>query len=415
MSPLKVATRLAFVTHSPAKAMSVLYQTVSAALIAFLVLVPVTSRGQRVADRRLDPQRLSQIGVRMKSLVDEGAIAGAVTLVARDGKVFHLEATGFQDLETSKPMRTDTIFDVRSVTKPVTAIAVVILIEEGKLGLNDPIAKYLPEFKRTGPGQTGQANSITIHHLLTHTSGLPSSRPAEIEEITIRRDRALADVVALHAKQEPEFAPGTQFRYTSSGFAILGRIIEVVSRKSYEQFVKERVFDPLGMRDSFFFIPADKQARVATLYRRQNGKLERWRELEEYSKRAKYSAPEFGMYSTAEDLAALCQMMLNGGTFRGRRILSRMSVAAMTANHTINIRSSITQKPAYFGLGWGLNGDPMNDFPLTSPGSYGHNGAFGSIIWIDPQEGLVRIFLEHLFGSGNESDFFMAMAGATVI
>jgi CubicO group peptidase (beta-lactamase class C family) len=283
---------------------------------------------------------------------------------------------------------------------------VMILIEEGKLGLNDPVAKHLP---------AGPSNSITIHHLLTHTSGLPSSRPAEIEDITIKRDRTLADVVALLGKQEPEFAPGTQFRYASSGFAILGRIIEVVAKKPYEQFVKERVFDPLGMHDSFFFIPSDKRARVASVYRRQDGKLEKWQEIDEYTKRAKYSAPEFGMYSTAEDLAALCQMMLNGGTFRGRRILSHMSVAAMTTNHTTNIKSAVTLKPVYFGLGWGLSGDPMTDFPLTSPGSYGHNGAFGSIIWVDPKEGLVRIFLEHLFGAGNEVDIFMAMAGAAVV
>jgi CubicO group peptidase (beta-lactamase class C family) len=339
----------------------------------------------------------------MKSLVDAGAIAGAVTLVARNGKVFHLEATGFQDLESRKPMRTNTIFDVRSVTKTVTAVAVMILIEEGKLGLNDPVEKYLPGFKK-----------ITIHHLLTHTSGLPFSRPAEIEDITIKRDRTLAEVVALLAKQEPEFTPGTQFRYASSGFAILGRIIEVVSGKPYEQFVKERVFDPLGMRDSFFFIPDDRRARVASVYRKQDGKLEKWREIDEYTRHAKYSAPEFGMYSTAEDLAAFCQMMLNGGTFRGRRVLSRMSVAAMTANHTMNIKSAVTQRPAYNGLGWGLSGDPIDDFPLTSPGSYGHNGAFGSLIWIDPKEGLVRIFLEQLFGSGSELDIFMAMAGAAV-
>jgi CubicO group peptidase (beta-lactamase class C family) len=339
----------------------------------------------------------------MKSLVDAGAIAGAVTLVARNGKVFHLEATGFQDLESRKPMRTNTIFDVRSVTKTVTAVAVMILIEEGKLGLNDPVEKYLPGFKK-----------ITIHHLLTHTSGLPFSRPAEIEDITIKRDRTLAEVVALLAKQEPEFTPGTQFRYASSGFAILGRIIEVVSGKPYEQFVKERVFDPLGMRDSFFFIPDDRRARVASVYRKQDGKLEKWREIDEYTRPAKYSAPEFGMYSTAEDLAAFCQMMLNGGTFRGRRVLSRMSVAAMTANHTMNIKSAVTQRPAYNGLGWGLSGDPIDDFPLTSPGSYGHNGAFGSLIWIDPKEGLVRIFLEQLFGSGSELDIFMAMAGAAV-
>jgi CubicO group peptidase (beta-lactamase class C family) len=342
----------------------------------------------------------------MKALVDEGALVGAVTLVARNGKVFHLGAVGFQDRESRKPMRTDTIFDVRSVTKTVTAIAIMILIEEGKLGLNDPIAKYLP---------TSSSNSITIHHLLTHTSGLPFSRPAEIEDITIKRDRTLADVVNLIMKQEPEFTPGTQFRYASSGFAILGRIVEVVSGKPYEQFVKERVFDPLGMHDSFFFIPADKRARVASVYRRLEGKLEKWPEIDEYTKRAKYPAPEFGMYSTAEDLAALCQMMLNHGTFKGRRILSGLSVAAMTANHTINIKSAVTQRPAYNGLAWGLSGDPMNDFPLTSPGSYGHNGAFGSIIWIDPQEGLVRIFLEQLFAPGNEIDIFMAMAGAAVV
>jgi CubicO group peptidase (beta-lactamase class C family) len=323
--------------------------------------------------------------------------------VARNGKVFHLEATGFQDLESRKPMRTNTIFDVRSVTKTVTAVAVMILIEEGKLGLNDPVEKYLPGFKK-----------ITIHHLLTHTSGLPFARPAEIEDITIKRDRTLAEVVALLAKQEPEFTPGTQFRYASSGFAILGRIIEVVSGRPYEQFVKERVFDPLGMRDSFFFIPDDRRARVASVYRKQDGKLEKWREIDEYTRHAKYSAPEFGMYSTAEDLAAFCQMMLNGGTFRGRRVLSRMSVAAMTANHTMNIKSAVTQRPAYNGLGWGLSGDPIDDFPLTSPGSYGHNGAFGSLIWIDPKEGLVRIFLEQLFGSGSELDIFMAMAGAAV-
>jgi CubicO group peptidase (beta-lactamase class C family) len=385
--------------------MSFLFQTVRVVVAAalFVALVPATSRSQQVTRRGLDPECLSRISTRMKSLVDAGAIAGAVTLVARNGKVFHLEATGFQDLESRKPMRTNTIFDVRSVTKTVTAVAVMTLIEEGKLGLNDPVEKYLAGFKK-----------ITIHHLLTHTSGLPFSRPAEIEDITIKRDRTLAEVVALLAKQEPEFTPGTQFRYASSGFAILGRIIEVVSGKPYEQFVKERVFDPLGMRDSFFFIPDDRRARVASVYRKQDGKLEKWREIDEYTRPAKYSAPEFGMYSTAEDLAAFCQMMLNGGTFRGRRVLSRMSVAAMTANHTMNIKSAVTQRPAYNGLGWGLSGDPIDDFPLTSPGSYGHNGAFGSLIWIDPKEGLVRIFLEQLFGSGSELDIFMAMAGAAV-
>jgi CubicO group peptidase (beta-lactamase class C family) len=393
--------------------MSFLYQHVRVAIVITLVtlLIFESSQSQRTQKRGLDSDQVLRIAARLQSLVDDGAIVGAVALVARSGRVSSIRAIGYQDLETRKPMRSDTIFDVRSVTKVVTAIGVMKLVEEGKLALNDPVEKYLPEFKKSGE----QTTPITIHHLLTHTSGLPFSRPAEIEDITIKRDRTLAEVVTLLAKQEPEFAPGTQFRYASSGFAILGRIIEAASGMAYEQFIKERVFDPLGIKDSFFFVPAEKRNRVAAIYRRQNGKLERWHEVEDYSKRAKYSAPEFGMYSTATDLAALCEMMLNGGTYHGRRILSPMSVVAMTSNHTTNVRSAITQRPAYQGLGWGLSGDPLSDFPLTTAGSYGHNGAFGSIIWIDPKEGLIRIFLEHLFGVGSEVDIFMAMAGAAVV
>lgn len=383
-------------------------------LASLIILWPTASaRSQRVAKSGMDAERLARIPVRMKSFVERGTIAGAVTLIARRGKIVSLEAFGYQDLDSKKPMRADTIFDIRSVTKPVTAIGVMILMEEGKLALNDPVEKYLPEFGAARKTR-GSSNKVTIQHLLTHTSGLPFNRPTEIEDITIKRDRTLSEVVAFLSKQEPDFEPGTQFRYTSSGYATLGRIIEVASGKPFEQFIRERIFVPLGMRDSFFFIPAGKQDRVASVYRVQNGKLSKWEEIEAYSRKAKYPGPEFGMYSTASDLAALCQMMLDGGTFKGRRILSPMSVAKMTENHTLHIKSAITQRPAYQGLGWGLSGDPSSDFPLTSTGSFGHNGAFGAIIWIDPDQGLIRIFLEHRFGSDNESNVFMAMAGAAV-
>lgn len=374
---------------------------------------PVAAQHQNVSKSGMDSERLARILVQMKSFVKQGAIAGAVTLIARRGEVVSLEAVGHQDLESKKPMRADTIFDIRSVTKPVTAIGVMILMEEGKLALNDPVEKYIPEFSATRKTR-GSPNPITIHHLLTHTAGLPSNRPPEIEDITIKRDRTLSEVVGFLSKQEPEFEPGTQFRYSSGGYAVLGRIIEVVSGKPYEQFIKERIFVPLGMKDSFFFIPAEKQSRVASIYRFQDGKLSKWEEIEAYSRNAKYPGPEFGMYSTASDLASLCQMMLDGGTFKGRRILSKMSVELMTENHTLNIKSAITQRPAYQGLGWGLTGDPMNDFPLTSPGSFGHNGAFGAIVWLDPNKRLIRIFLAHRFGFGNESNVFMAMAGSAV-
>jgi CubicO group peptidase (beta-lactamase class C family) len=383
-----------------------------ASLIIFLG--SAAAQSPNLSKSGMDQERLARIPVRLKSFVEQGTMAGAATLIARSGKVVSLEAIGYQDLESKKPMRADTIFDIRSVTKPVTAIGIMILMEEGKLALNEPIEKYLPEFRATGKTQDARSR-ITILHLLTHTSGMPLNRPQEIEDITIRRDRTLADVVAILSTQEPDFEPGTQFRYYSGGFAILGRIIEVVSGKPYEQFIKERIFDPLGMKDSFFFIPAGKRDRVASVYRLQDGKLSRWEEIDAYTRNAKYPGPEFGMYSTAADLAALCQMMLNGGSFKGKRILSRMSVETMTQNHTINIKSAITQRPAYQGLGWGLSGDPMDAFPLTSTGSYGHNGAFGAVIWIDPKKGLIRIFLEHRFGFNNESNIFMAMAGAAVI
>ena len=374
---------------------------------------PIAAQKPNSSRSGIDFQRLAKLREQLESFVNQGNIAGAVTLIAHRGEVVSLEAIGYQDLESKKPMRADSIFDIRSVTKPVTAIGIMILMEEGKLALNDPVEKYLPEFKRadkTGP----QPSPITIHHLLTHTGALPLYRLPESQEIPVKRNQTLVDYVIFLSKQEPEYEPGTQFRYSSGGFAILGRVIEVVSGQSYEQFIKERIFVPLGMRDSFFVIPREKQDRVASIYRYQDGKLSRWAELEAFSRGAKYPGPEFGMYSTASDLSSLCQMMLNGGTYKGRRILSRLSVEVMTRNHTLNIKSSVTQKPAYQGLGWGLSGDPMNDFPLTSPGSFGHNGAFGAIIWIDPNKKLIRIFLGHKFGPGNESNVFMAIAGAAV-
>ena len=331
-------------------------------------------------------------------------------LVARRGQTVMLEAVGYQDLESRTPMRTDTIFDVRSVTKPITSIGIMLLVEEGKLALNDPVEKYLPEFEV----RDSKFPRITIRHLLTHTAALPLYRLPESESMPVKRDRTLREYVTLLSQQRPEYEPGTRFRYSSGGFAILGRIIEIVSGKSFEQFIGERIFVPLGMKDSSFYAPAEKQDRLARIYRRRDGKLERWRELEEFARVAKYPGPEFGMYSTASDLAAVGQMMLNGGSYRGRKILSRMSVDVMTANHTLNLESVLTGRPAYQGLGWGIYGDPVTAFPLTTRRSFGHNGAFGAILWIDPEHELIRIFLQHRFGNGNESDLFMAMAGAAV-
>jgi CubicO group peptidase (beta-lactamase class C family) len=346
----------------------------------------------------------------MQSFVDKGAIPGAVTLVMKKDRVISFEAVGYQDLETKSSMTPDTIFDIRSMTKPVTAIGIMILMEEGKLALNDPVELYLPEFKGRAFTDERGPHPITILHLLTHTAALPLYKLPVSNELPIKRNQTLDEYVSFLSKQTPEYEPGTKHRYSSGGFAILGRIIEVVSGIPYDQFIKQRIFVPLGMKDSSFFYPLAKQRRVASIYRMQNGTLSKWEELMAYSRVAKYPAPEFGMYSTASDLAVLSQMLLNGGTYKGQRILSRLSVQLMASNQTAGLTSAVTGREVVQGLSWGLFGDPLNDFPLTTRGSFGHNGAFGTIFWIDPEEGMIRIFLEQVFGSGNEIQIFMAMA-----
>src|SRR5688572_15311904 len=221
-------------------------------LASLIFLPPVTA--QNVSKPKMDQERLARIPMQLKSFVERGAMAGAVTLIARRGRVISVEAIGYRNFESKEPMLVDTIFDTRSVTKPVTAIGIMFLMEEGKLALNDPVEKHLPEFKSAA----NTRNRITILHLLTHTSGMPLNRPPEIEDITIKRDRTLADVVTILSKQEPDFEPGTQFRYYSGGFAILGRIIEVVSGKPFDQFIKERIFDPLGNERQLLLCPHRK-------------------------------------------------------------------------------------------------------------------------------------------------------------
>ena len=346
----------------------------------------------------------------MQELVDKGQVPGAVTLVIKKDRVVSFEAVGYRDVESKTAMTVDTIFDIRSMTKPVTAIGIMILMEEGRLALNDPVEMYLPEFKNSAfQGERGP-RPITIRQLLTHTAGLALYKLPVSDEMPVKRNQTLAEYVSLLAKQTPEYEPGTKHRYSSGGFAILGRIIEVVSGMAFDQFIAQRVFVPLGMKDSSFFYPFAKQGRVASIYRMQNGKLSKWEELMGYSRKAVYPGPEFGMYSTASDLAALSQMMLNGGIYKGRRILSRLSAQLMTMNQTLGINSAVTGREVVQGLSWGLFGDPLNDFPLTTRGSFGHNGAFGTIFWIDPEEGMIRIFLEQVFGSGNEHQLFMALA-----
>ena len=395
--------------------------------LLFILLIPALFAADP-AKAGLDPERLARIPASMKEFVDQNRIAGAVTLVQRRGVVGSLDAIGWQDLEGKKPMRTDAIFQIMSMTKPVTGVGIMMLLEEGKLALADPIEKHLPEFRSpwviaSKEGETAlhlkrPSRLPTIRDLMTHTSGVPSGPPPAFRALYQKMDRTLAEAVLVTSQQPLEFEPGSQWRYSNMGIATLGRIIEVLAGVPFEQFLETRIFAPLGMKDSHIFLPSAKQVRLAALYRVADGKLRRagadplGGDAMEYRKGARYSGPEFAMYSTAQDLAAFYQMMLNNGTYGGKRLISRASVEAMTAVHTGELKSGHNPGTS-FGLTWEVTKDPIGEQTLMSIGSFGHGGAFGTHGWVDRKKDLVGVFLIQTASDATDVKYaFMSLAGA---
>jgi CubicO group peptidase (beta-lactamase class C family) len=361
----------------------------------------------------MDAARLARIPARLQKFVDDGKAAGFVTLVARHGHVATLAAVGFQDREKQIPMRADSMFQIMSMTKPITCTGVMILMEEGRLALIDPVEKYLPEFKgQTVAGGGKPSRLITIRDLMTHTSGVPSATP----EGYVKADHTLAEVVNLGAQQPLQFEPGSKWSYSNMGIATLGRIIEVVSGKPYEQFLAERIFAPLNMKDTHHFLPVEKQVRLATAYTDKDGKLER-SAADPFRKGAKYSAPEGGLYSTAPDMARFYQMMLDKGTLDGRRILSAASVAVMTTVHTGDLKAGFAPGMGW-GLGWSVVREPAGTLRLNSMGSFGHGGAYRTYGWVDPGKDMIEVLLyQRTNGGGDVADeinAFLALAGAAI-
>lgn len=362
----------------------------------------------------LDAAKLAAIRPRMQQFVDQGEVAGAVTLVGRHDRIVSLEAVGFQDLEAKRPMRTDSIFRIASMTKPITAIGIMILVDEGKLAIDDTVEKYLPEFRgqqlavKTNNTVTLKSPSrpITLKDLLTHTSGMAGGLPRNPEGLYSKRDLTLAEAVRIYAKEPLEFEPGTKWAYCNIGIDTLGRIIEVVSGESYEAFLKKRVFDPLGMVDTTFY-PSPAQAdRIAVTYRKEQGKLVASKaDILGPPAGAKFPIPAGGLFSTATDLLKVYQMMLNRGELGGKRILSPASVQTMTQVHTGELTAGFTSGVG-FGLGWGVVRTPVDVTAMLSPGTFGHGGAFGTQGWIDPDKDLIFILLIQRIGlpggDGNE-------------
>ena len=407
-------------------------------LLVFLLLVAVGSTwspasGQSSAKAAgVDQEILSQIPQRMKSFIDQQTVAGAVTLVAHGSDMVEFDATGMADVEAGHPMRKDTIFQIMSMTKPVTAIGIMMLAEEGKLALRDPVEQYLPEFHdlrvatTVGPDTARLAipnHAITIRDLLTHTSGIQDyPGPPGIRDYAQTMSVPLDEVVRQLAKQPLLFQPGTQWSYSSPGIEILGRIIEVCSGEKYVDYITEHVLRPLGMKDSFFFPPPDKVERIAMVYAHKDGKLVRapasilGGDPAKYRQGAVFPAPGWGLYSTAEDLLHFYRMMLNDGVYEGHRYLSPFSVHVMTEPQTTGIQPVGWMRGADYGLAWEVVTDPLGELAGHAIGSYGHGGAFGTQGWIDPNNNLISIMLIQGSDGGAESmtNVFLNMAESSV-
>jgi CubicO group peptidase (beta-lactamase class C family) len=365
------------------------------------------------------PAVFSQIPEAMQRFIADKTVAGTVTLVSVGDKITEFDALGMADIEAGHAMQKDSIFQIMSMTKPFTAIGIMMLAEEGKLALRDPVEQYLPEFQgqqvvsNVGPDAARlrtPEHPITIRDLMTHTAGIQDyPAPAAIHDYPQLMNVPLDEVVRHLAKTPLLFQPGTQWSYSSPGIEILGRLIEVCSGKKYEDFISERILKPLGMKDTFFYPPADKIARIAMVYAQKDGKLVRAPgsilagDPTKYRKGAVFPAPGWGLYSTAEDLLRLYRMMLNHGAYEGRRYLSPFSVHLMTEAHTTGIHPVGWMRGADYGLAWEVVTEPLGELAGHNKGSYGHGGAFGTQGWIDPTSGVISILLIQRSDGGTDS------------
>lgn len=378
----------------------------------------------------LSANRLDRIDQLMERYVDEGSIPGALGMIARRGRVGYFETWGMRDREAAEPMTPDTIFRIYSMSKPITSVAVMILFEEGHFMLSDPIGRFIPELadmevmEESKDPITGGTTvttfkarrQITIQDLLRHTAGLTYGffgdtrvdrmyREAEI----LRRDETIGEMVTRLGELPLLFEPGTTWHYSVAD-DVLGRLVEVVSGLPFDEFLERRIFEPLEMADTGFWVPPSKQSRFAQLYSPEETEYDSEAFLrrpddpkivipaepdasKRYLTKPKLYSGGGGMVSTANDYMRFCLMLLGGGELDGTRILSRKTVELITADHLGEI-SMPAQRPGYtYGLGFAVAEDLGRMGTLGSVGEYNWGGAAGTRFWIDPRERLVGVFM----------------------
>ena len=344
------------------------------------------------------PPKLPGIGDAMQAMIAKNEIAGAVTVVVTKDKIVHLEYSGWADVAAKRPMTPDTLFWIASMTKPVTGTAILMLQDEGKLKVSDLVSKYLPEFAGLKT-PSGQLANLTITQILTHTSGLgEASGPAA------QSAKTLADLVPIWLAAPMQYEPGAKWSYTQSGINAAARIVEVVSGLTFDAFLQKRLFDPLGMKNTTFYLTAEQRGRLATAYAKNKGTgvLEAVLPRADFGPRDRPPQGNGGLYSTASDYARFCQMLLHGGTFKGHRYLSTSAMKFLMNPQTSDLPTGFFQSEVYgqrgTNYGWGIATcilrTPHEGVPeMLSPGTYGHGGAWGTQAWIDPVKGVAYVLM----------------------
>lgn len=360
-------------------------------IAASLILAP-----QSHLSYQIDPKKMQIANNRLRAHIHAGDLAGAVGLVMLDGKVVALDAFGWSDLEQKRLMKTDTIFQVMSMTKPVTATAVMICVERGLINLDDPIENYLPQFSgiqiKSEDGSLRKASTKpTIRHLLTHTSGLASDDPGGISD----EDKAklpLKEYAKLLGTEPLRTEPGTVVRYSGVGFSTAAAIVEIASGRPFDEFVTTEIFKPLGMNETTFFLAEKSRPRLAQVYTKDKSALVPFGN-DRFRVGAKFANGAGGLYSTASDMGKFIDSFRFGSP---KSVLSPNSVKLMTTLNTGELMTDGSNSRGY-GLSWSIIRNPMAQGTLRNLGSFGHTGAFGTEYWHDRDTGLTVVFMAQTF------------------
>jgi CubicO group peptidase (beta-lactamase class C family) len=354
----------------------------------------------------MSSHRLGRLTTEMKALTEHGVLPGVVTMVAKDGKIVHFEAAGKRELEGGSPMKKDTIFRIYSMTKPITGAAMMMLFEQGKWQLNDPVSKYIPEFANLQVAKVDPANGavtnvpqnhpMTMRELMSHSAGFTygvfggtAVDKAYMDNKVFDRGAPLKTMIERMAKVPLLFQPGERWHYSLS-VDVQGYIVEKLSGQTLPEFMQEHIFAPLKMVDTGFYVPAEKMNRFAEFYLRdKDGKVSK-HPSDDYSKPPVFASGGGGLVSTASDYMRFCQMMLNGGELEGQRLLSPLSVKLMRTN--MLPASAPTMGPGTgFGLDFAVVDDPAAAGGYVGKGTYFWGGYAGTWFWIDPVYKLIVV------------------------